>query len=236
MIKELLHNKMNIKELIKLSKVQSLTYTFFYGSHKEYKTINESCFSQFYPITFNVNNVTYNSTEQYMMASKAKLFNDITIYDKILLETKAANIKKLGRQIKNFNDKIWNEKKCDIVYTGNLAKFSQNNDLKNYLLLTKHAVLVEAAPYDKIWGIGMSKLEKGIEDPINWKGENLLGFTLMQVRSLLQYNCTKYRLYPNGTIITQDEFEDYDNGVPYYDDFREVEIPDEIIEFIESNV
>lgn len=72
-----------------------------------------------------------------------------------------------------------------IVFEGNYAKFTQNEDLKDFLLSTGDKVLVEASPYDKIWGIGMRESAEGINNPNNWKGTNLLGFAIMQVRDML---------------------------------------------------
>ena len=93
--------------------------------------------------------------------------------------------KKLGRKVKGFDATIWDEKKLDIVVEGNKAKFGQNPDLKEFLLATDNAILVEASPYDKIWGIGMdieTALNGSVED---WDGANLLGCALMEVRDWL---------------------------------------------------
>lgn len=76
--------------------------------------------------------------------------------------------------------------KYDIVVVGNKAKFGQNPELKEFLLSTSDAILVEASPYDKIWGIGLDRetAMKGTVD--QWKGENLLGCALMEVRDWLR--------------------------------------------------
>jgi hypothetical protein len=66
------------------------------------------------------------------------------------------------------------------------AKFSQNKELKTYLLATQGCVLVEAAPRDKIWGIGMGENNVNIANPSKWKGANLLGKALMQVRDQIK--------------------------------------------------
>jgi ribA/ribD-fused uncharacterized protein len=72
------------------------------------------------------------------------------------------------------------------VVAGNLAKFSQHAPLSEFLLLTGEKVLVEASPYDRIWGIGMSADAPNVTEPQTWKGPNLLGFALMEVRRQLQ--------------------------------------------------
>ena len=74
----------------------------------------------------------------------------------------------------------------DIVLRGTLAKFSQNAELREYLLGTGDAVLVEASPYDRIWGVGLAQDDPLIRDPGNWRGENLIGFVLMEARDTLR--------------------------------------------------
>lgn len=129
--------------------------------------------------------IVFNCTEQYMMYKKAELFNDEYMMKKILSTSNPADMKKLGRLIRNFDNKIWDEHKIDIVYNGNLLKFSQNDDLKNWLLSTKNKVLVEASPYDKVWGIGISEESEYINIPEKWNGLNLLGLIIMLVRDKL---------------------------------------------------
>lgn len=50
---------------------------------------------------------------------------------------------------------------------------------------TKHRILVEASPRDRIWGIGMGKANTDAENPMKWRGRNLLGFALTEVRDRL---------------------------------------------------
>jgi ribA/ribD-fused uncharacterized protein len=91
----------------------------------------------------------------------------------------------LGRNIKNFEQTAWDKVKFDIVVTGNFHKFSQNESFKNFLLATQHQILVEASPYDTVWGIGLKETEAAALNPNTWQGENLLGFALMTVRDKL---------------------------------------------------
>lgn len=162
-------------------------YVFFWG-HRESKDgrITNSCFSQWWKSDFIVDKVNYCCAEQYMMASKARLFNDYETLEKILKTKTQGKIKALGREVKNFNDDIWNKEKYNIVLKGNIAKFSQNEKLKQYLISTGDKILVEASPYDKVWGIGMSRDDEGVNNPLLWKGENLLGFALMEVRDIIK--------------------------------------------------
>ena len=135
---------------------------------------------------FEVDGIQYHTTEQYMMASKARVFGDNDTLKEIMNATNPSDYKKLGRKVKGFEPTLWDEKKLDIVVEGNKAKFGQNPELKEYLLSTDDAILVEASPYDNIWGIGMDRdtaINCKVED---WKGENLLGCALMEVRDYLR--------------------------------------------------
>ena len=153
-------------------------FCLFWGANNDY-----GCFSQWYDCSFeDGNGVQYKNAEQYMMASKAKLFKDEETFNLIMAEANPRDIKKYGRMIKNFEDSRWNEFKCDIVVAGNIYKSTQNKDLEKTLIETGDAVLVEASPYDKIWGIGLGPDDSDAKTPSKWKGENLLGFCLMEVR------------------------------------------------------
>lgn len=121
-----------------------------------------------------------------MMAAKARLFNDAEMEKEILKAATPNQAKALGRKVKNFDPKLWDEHKCQIVTQGNLLKFSQNQKFKDFLLSTGDKVLVEASPYDRIWGIGMLETDSRVENPLLWNGENLLGFALMEVRDELR--------------------------------------------------
>lgn len=128
--------------------------------------------------------MTYICAEQYMMAKKALLFKDYETYENIMMSKSPKEHQALGRIVKNFDQKVWEANAVAIVYQGNYFKFSQNQDLKDILMSTKGKVLVEASPFDLIWGIGYgvdAPLEV-LEDPSQWKGKNLLGYTLTNLR------------------------------------------------------
>ena len=143
-------------------------------------------YSQWYPSKMIIDGIEFNCCEQWMMYNKAITFGDQDSAQKILDEPYPNNQKAIGRQIKGFDRNIWDSVCMSIVYRGNLEKFSQNEELKNELLSTGDKIIVEASPYDQIWGIGMGEYEDGIEDPVNWKGLNLLGQCLMLVRNTLK--------------------------------------------------
>ena len=158
----------------------------FYGHTSKNNEITKSCLSQWWPCKFKSNGIEYNCTEQYMMSEKAKLFKDEEAYQLIIKETSQKKIKEYGRKIKNFNDEEWNKNKINIVVQGNILKFSQNEDLKQFLIDTGDKILVEASPTDKIWGIGLDQYNPDSRNPLKWKGQNLLGFSLMKVRDIIK--------------------------------------------------
>lgn len=161
-------------------------FLFFWGHQSSNNNeITKSCFSQWWPCRFLQDGIEYNSTEQWMMAEKARVFADQKILEQVLKSNDPKVIKELGRQIRFFDEHTWDTRKYDVVYQGNLLKFAQDESLKSFLLSTENKILVEASPYDKIWGIGMKQDEEGVRGPSNWKGQNLLGFALMEVRRTL---------------------------------------------------
>lgn len=165
---------------------ERIKYLFFWG-HKPSAdgSMTKSCFSQWWDCKFSVEGVEYHTAEQYMMAQKAILFSDTEIRDKIMNASHPKQYKDLGRKIRGFDQDIWNDSCCGIVIKGNMAKFSQNEELMAFLLNTNNRVLVEASPYDRIWGIGLSADDRKCENPCLWNGSNLLGFCLMEVRDML---------------------------------------------------
>lgn len=181
---------LNIESLLKETRSgKRFKYIFFWG-HRTRRDgqIGKQCFSQWWASSFEINGINYPSAEFYMMAEKARLFNDDSMLNRILLCSNPGAAKKYGREIRNFNEDVWNQNRFDIVVRGNKAKFEQNEELKQFLLNTKDRIIVEASPVDKIWGIGLSEDDKHCENPEKWKGLNLLGFALMKVRYLLRNN------------------------------------------------
>lgn len=176
----------NRKDLINyVNHGNSVKYLYFWGHQKPKQGVSKSCFSQWYEVSFEVDGIEYLTAEHFMMAEKARLFGDAETAEKIVKASNPGEAKKLGRSVRNFNDQLWLEKRFSIVVNANLAKFEQNDELKEFLLGTQNRVLVEASPVDKIWGIGMAVDNANVENPNLWKGDNLLGFALMEVRSRL---------------------------------------------------
>lgn len=153
-------------------------YVFFWGG----------TFSQWCPSYFIIDGVGYNCCEQYMMAKKALMFNDIEAYRNIMMEVGPAEQKAMGKQVTAFHKPTW-EKYCrKIVYDANLAKFLQNPKMGKELLETGDREIVEASPEDTIWGIGMHERDSDILDKSKWRGKNWLGEAIMEARlTLIQH-------------------------------------------------
>lgn len=120
-----------------------------------------------------------------MMFCKARLFSDREASKNILISRSARTQKNLGRQVQGFDEDTWRIFREGIVFTGNLAKFSQNDDLRKMLVETGTKIIAEASPKDTVWGIGLAEEDARIADPANWRGKNLLGEALMRVRAVL---------------------------------------------------
>jgi ribA/ribD-fused uncharacterized protein len=143
-------------------------------------------FGQWTESPFVIGDIFYNCAEQFMMAEKARLFDDREIELQILQAMEPRKQKKLGQQVTGFRDDLWMVNRCDIVFRGNMAKFTQNPSLREVLLQTGDRQLVEASPLDKIWGIGLAANDPQAYDPCQWLGENLLGMVLERVRDHLR--------------------------------------------------
>jgi ribA/ribD-fused uncharacterized protein len=158
----------------------------FWG-HRPTRTgvIGTGCLSQWWPVTFTVDSVSYPSAEHWMMAGKARLFGDEEGLAAVLRAESPDAAKAAGRKVCGFDEERWAAARYDLVVAGNLAKFGQHPDLRDFLLSTGEKVLVEASPYDRIWGIGMAATNADAARPSAWRGLNLLGFALMEVRERL---------------------------------------------------
>ena len=178
------YNIEKIKEIARRNPGTAIIY--FWGHTPNPKKMTTACFSQWYDCWFEVDGVQYHTTEQYMMASKARLFGDEEVFNEIMAANNPFEYKKLGRKIHGFEEGLWDARKYDIVVEGNKAKFSLNPELKEFLLSTGDAIIAEASPYDKIWGIGLDREQAQKGSIEQWKGENLLGCALMDVRDRLR--------------------------------------------------
>lgn len=155
-------------------------------------------FSNWHKANFIIDGIKFSCTEQYVMYHKALLFADKDIAKQILATNNPKEHKKLGRAVKNFDMVYWNENCIQIMFRGNHAKFTQNKRLYDMLMNTSPSLLVEASPYDKIWGNGLSEEDSKKTEPAKWPGTNWLGKTLTELREFLLEEERIVQEYKNG--------------------------------------
>jgi ribA/ribD-fused uncharacterized protein len=159
------------------------------GAFKAFTPFIKGVFSQWHRTPFWLNGIAFGTAEQWMMHSKARLFNDIDIANQIAQSTDPAEQKRLGQTVREFDQATWDRWKIDLVYQGNLAKFGQNEGAFRQLRNTTPTLLVEANPRDWVWGVGLAIDDPTGHAPDRWRGQNLLGLILTKVRDDLT-DCT----------------------------------------------
>jgi len=127
----------------------------------------------------------YNCAEQYFMAAKAAMFGNNEKAQDILKEKNPKKQQQMGREVKNYNQSYWDDVKERVMYVANWMKYKQNPDLAALLKETGDLILAEASDFDTIWGIGLDASDERAFDQTQWRGQNLLGKTLMKVREEL---------------------------------------------------
>lgn len=165
----------------------NVKYLCFWGHTKSGTgAVTKSCLSQWFDAPFKIDDITYPTAEHYMMAEKARLFNNPKLVNEIIQSSNPGKAKALGRKVIGFSNTLWDQHRTDVVLSANIAKFSQNEALADFLINTDNRILVEASPVDKIWGIGLAEDDTEATNPLKWEGQNLLGFALMDVRGKLK--------------------------------------------------
>ena len=163
--------------MLKIEDKVTDTHVYFWG---------DPTLSNWGPSRFNHKGLEFYNSEQAFMYEKAMYFDDKEIAKKILETSNPRIAKDLGRKVKNFDDAKWSLMSYDYMVDVCYAKFKQNENLKEILLNTGNKTIVEGSPYDKIWGVGLHWASEEILDEANWKGKNLLGKALMEVREMLK--------------------------------------------------
>ncbi|MDA1229875.1 MAG: NADAR family protein [Planctomycetota bacterium] len=178
---------LNRAELISRT-VAGESFQYFFWGHTPPKDggTSKSCLSQWFPAPFRVEGITYKTAEHWMMGEKARLFGDADMLRQIIESESPKDAKALGRKVQNFDANEWGAKCFEIVVNGNVEKFQQNPAMMEFLLSTGDTVLVEAAARDQIWGIGLGEHLERARDPSQWRGRNMLGFALVEVRTRLR--------------------------------------------------
>jgi ribA/ribD-fused uncharacterized protein len=161
---------------------EKLKYLFFWSDQPGRAGVDTSCLSQWYDAPFMIDGCRYPTAEHYMMAEKAALFGDEEVRARILEAPHPGAAKALGRQVRGFDEERWLVQRFAVVVRGSEAKFGQHPALGRFLRETGTRILVEASPVDPVWGIGLAQQDERARDPNQWRGLNLLGFALMQVR------------------------------------------------------
>ena len=144
--------------------------------------------SNWYLSPFDLDGKHFSSVEQYIMYRKCTLFGDNSSAAAVLATDDVAEQQAIGRKAKGYINSVWAGMRQLVAYEGLMAKFSQNEDLKQKLLDTGDAYLVECAGSDKIWACGVRLNDDRRFDAANWDGKNILGFALMEVRNVLKKN------------------------------------------------
>ncbi|AOZ04200.1 GTP cyclohydrolase (plasmid) [Cupriavidus sp. USMAHM13] len=148
--------------------------TLFFGA--------DDALSNWHPCQFQFRGLQFTSVEQFMMYAKAMLFGDRRAAAAILATDDPRTQKRIGRLVNGFQESVWLAKRESIVTVGCREKFRQNPRLAEELIATSGTVLVEASPYDRIWGVWLAWNDPRILDSSRWRGMNLLGNALMRVR------------------------------------------------------
>lgn len=141
----------------------------------EYFFFWDGPFSNWHPSPFEIDGITFNCGEQFMMYEKAMTFNDLEMAHKILNTPYPRDQKALGRKVRGYDNEVWSKVRYNVVKRGLVEKFRQNDDLREFLFSKRDKIIVEASPYDRIWGIGYGEFDPQLlEEKEHW-GENLLG-------------------------------------------------------------
>jgi ribA/ribD-fused uncharacterized protein len=180
---------MNLRNVIlNVRDMQSLTlaiaasaspsFLFFWLPTHDRSAPDKGCLSQWHEVLFTVEGRRYPTAEHFMMAHKAALFGNEAVRTQILRAPTLNQVKKLGRQVANFDEATWMRERVAIVVAGNQVKFSQHPGLRAFLLGTDNQVLVEASPLDRIWGIGLADDHPNAVRPAALERTELVGFSI----------------------------------------------------------
>ena len=165
-----------------LTLLRGVSYAFFW---KETEGPFRCCANWYHSPFALAGQLVFPTAEHALMYSKAVLFGDTLSASAILAAPTPKDAKALGRLVQNFDQALWDRCSTWIMTRLLIAKFAQNPDLLSVLLATGSAVLAEASPYDRVWGLGLSETQATAVAPSDWPGENRLGRCLEWARSVL---------------------------------------------------
>lgn len=159
-----------------------MSFTFFYGKDSPFSNFHQS------GEKFQLFGQKFNCAEQAIMWSKAWLFGDTEKAEQILEEKSPKAQKKLGREVGGYDETMWKAMRMQVVYMVLQAKFCQSAYYKQELLKTKATMMVEASPYDKVYGIGLNEEDAENTNPSQWPGKNILGKIMTKLKREIAFN------------------------------------------------
>lgn len=170
----------------------------FYG----HRSGSWACFSNFYdqrpfdfvlppelcalPLAEAERTVSCTFSEKAIMLCKAAAFGDNRSFQQMCASRDPADCKRLGRNVRGFDDKVWRRIVCSVAFEVVWQKFSKSPELQQCLLGTGEKLIVEATRNDTNWGIGLDIGDPRTRDPSQWLGTNMLGWALMETRGALR--------------------------------------------------
>jgi ribA/ribD-fused uncharacterized protein len=132
-----------------------------------------------------MNSVQVPTSEHVFMFHKARFFKDFDIAKQILETPDPKAAKKLGREVKGFDEFLWVGIREDCMFDALTLRYQYDEKFRDYLAKKefKGRHFVEANPYDKIWSCGYLEDDPRIDLPEEtWPGLNLLGKLLDRLR------------------------------------------------------
>lgn len=164
-----------------------------------------SRFSNHYHSIFEWDNKSFSNMEQYLAYRRAKIAGRKDLANKAMNSNDPADSKRVLNELKAApSEPEWIDSRHDILYSWLLAKFAQREDLMNYLLETENRQIGEASR-DTTWGIGLILTDRNVLSPRHWRGQNLLGTTLMEVRQELSTPPLYEDLAPEGNHFRRED-------------------------------
>lgn len=143
----------------------------------------QSPLSNFHHAHFMWMNIEWKNSEAAFMYAKALYFGDLATAEKIMNSDHSPSYcKALGRKVTPYNEEAWDQIRYDMMKNIVYAKFTQNPLCREFLLSLGNRDLVEASSKDTIWGIGMDVRHPAVHVREKWRGRNLLGKCLMDIR------------------------------------------------------
>ena len=156
----------------------------FYVTEPYVFTLPEACRQKDFPVHFQVR-----CAETAIMLCKACMMRDGEAVSRLMHPAalgSPSEAKRIGRQVANFDEALWDASVAQVARAAVLAKFTAHPALRQELLATGARPIAEASPQDDRWGIGMAADDPEARDPSKWRGRNLLGRALEEAREILR--------------------------------------------------